>query len=809
MGQIISGFIAFLNPPVREVESSRSNTEERLHDGEEKANTANPGSYFGTHFLMGGERYDVAKPDTFLFGDNSDLELLGSKPVPFPYNLRGVSDTVSALNAFVNIRRDSLKFVKVLDENSEDEVPSIAYRIEFIFDCDAPCYVQIHFCAKEVVDRDAVWFVSKYSMESSAKFRYEIGAEQLFNQFVFYPNHYDLKLMQYESGHYFPVVIELRTTDNPANTMQVQTTLCSIERSADPSAVLILKPLKQKIIANGGTYLLQEIFGIENKERESHEENGAECIICMANPRDTVILPCRHLCICNGCAETLRYKLNNCPICRSPFKALLKLKTIQVAANVPHGTSPRSRNRCETLTLVEALNGPSTPSTASSAASSSPSVHRIRRSSHLKKLSIERIKAPEMLAGQRDEGSQQESEDIELQSVGSFANRRATETSSGLCPTDESGSSGKGFSSEDKARTDSLESTNYEVENTRRKNTSSEIKNFLKMLFGLIFLLLGSLCIGKEPEAPQDKEETKNNPLAHGLGDDIDWVEWDQAVSISLDLNKPIFLLIHKTWCGACQSLKGRLSKDPKRNEFVELSKKFVMVNLEDDEEPQDEKYAPDGGYIPRLFFLDKKGDPMAIDNKEKYAKNPHFYPELTQILGAMKKALKEFGSVETPKEEETKKEEVVKEERKEPSKTKDVEEEPIDKEQDKENIKEKDLKKEEQTKKEEKKDAQKAQDQKGDKGKKKESKKDDGEAESKERKSDELKKKEAKNTKKEKTEEPKATCPHAAGAKKEAEKKKKQKEEKEAKKEEKVKKDKKEEKQKKKKEKDEPKDEL
>lgn len=40
------------------------------------------GSYFGTHFLMCGGRFDIAKPEAYLFGENSDLDLLGSRAVP-------------------------------------------------------------------------------------------------------------------------------------------------------------------------------------------------------------------------------------------------------------------------------------------------------------------------------------------------------------------------------------------------------------------------------------------------------------------------------------------------------------------------------------------------------------------------------------------------------------------------------------------------------------------------------------------------------------------------------------------------------
>lgn len=69
------------------------------------------------------------------------------------------------------------------------------------------------------------------------------------------------------------------------------------------------------------------------------EDNGAECVICMCDVRDTLILPCRHLCLCNSCADSLRYQANNCPICRAPFRALLQIRALQKSGS-PHPPPP-------------------------------------------------------------------------------------------------------------------------------------------------------------------------------------------------------------------------------------------------------------------------------------------------------------------------------------------------------------------------------------------------------------------------------------------------------------------------------------
>lgn len=60
--------------------------------------------------------------------------------------------------------------------------------------------------------------------------------------------------------------------------------------------------------------------------------DGRECVICLSNERDTTVLPCRHMCMCQECASALKTQTNKCPICRMEIESLLHIKIQRKAA---------------------------------------------------------------------------------------------------------------------------------------------------------------------------------------------------------------------------------------------------------------------------------------------------------------------------------------------------------------------------------------------------------------------------------------------------------------------------------------------
>jgi len=129
---------------------------------------------------------------------------------------------------------------------------------------------------------------------------------------------------------------------------------------------------------------------------------------------------------------------------------------------------------------------------------------------------------------------------------------------------------------------------------------------------------------------------------AHAGGDwnddGIAWRPYEAGLEEAKKAKKPICLIFFTEWCPHCQNYS-KVFHDP---EVVEESKRFVMIRLDNGKNREiGKKYAPDGGYIPRTFFLSSDGkiDPEIHTPRSSYK---YFYDEHDpkSVLAGMRAAV-------------------------------------------------------------------------------------------------------------------------------------------------------------------------
>ncbi|XP_005101514.1 thioredoxin domain-containing protein 12 isoform X2 [Aplysia californica] len=128
---------------------------------------------------------------------------------------------------------------------------------------------------------------------------------------------------------------------------------------------------------------------------------------------------------------------------------------------------------------------------------------------------------------------------------------------------------------------------------------------------------------------------------ARGWGRNIQWVSMKEGQRLAREQNKPAMVVIHKTWCRACRALRPRFANS---RDIEKLSNEFIMINVEDDEEPKTSEFKPDGGYIPRILFMDPYGNVLQEVRNEGSTRWKYFYGETGSILDSMKRVLKQTG---------------------------------------------------------------------------------------------------------------------------------------------------------------------
>lgn len=89
-----------------------------------------------------------------------------------------------------------------------------------------------------------------------------------------------------------------------------------------------LSSWEEKMKCGNQTFSVMKIFS--NKDEKVSSEFGV-CLICQGQQANTMVLPCRHLCVCEECASKLGSRQPLCPVCRSVIKCMLQLSSSKMA----------------------------------------------------------------------------------------------------------------------------------------------------------------------------------------------------------------------------------------------------------------------------------------------------------------------------------------------------------------------------------------------------------------------------------------------------------------------------------------------
>jgi thiol-disulfide isomerase/thioredoxin len=123
----------------------------------------------------------------------------------------------------------------------------------------------------------------------------------------------------------------------------------------------------------------------------------------------------------------------------------------------------------------------------------------------------------------------------------------------------------------------------------------------------------------------------------------IAWRTYEAGLEEAKTQKKPVCLVFYTDWCPHCTKYSG-VFHDPR---VIEKSKSFVMIRLNKDMSAElSAKYAPDGEYIPRTYFLSPDGtlDDSITEQRPSYK---YFYNtgDPAGLLRGMDAALAAFSA--------------------------------------------------------------------------------------------------------------------------------------------------------------------
>ena len=132
---------------------------------------------------------------------------------------------------------------------------------------------------------------------------------------------------------YYPMIISVNYQDESTGVQYAMMTYCKFQKDGQ-GAINGVHVLKQVILINSLPFEIKTIYGMtsevdveEGQQAIEDEDNpDSECLICLSERKDTLIMPCCHFCVCGACGKSLVENKHTCPVCRGNISSLIPMK---------------------------------------------------------------------------------------------------------------------------------------------------------------------------------------------------------------------------------------------------------------------------------------------------------------------------------------------------------------------------------------------------------------------------------------------------------------------------------------------------
>ncbi|CAG9322143.1 RNF157_3 [Blepharisma stoltei] len=199
------------------------------------------------------------------------------------------------------------------------------FSLSFTFDALTDCTISLYFFAIETLMSTGVtecYYVDTSRFPVPCTHTFSAGLDQNFpqNLAIFDTGKYSFHELSHADGKTYPLVIEIRAS---VTSRIIESTYIKFGMSGNQYQP---KLIRQKLSMNELCYELHDIYGTTTG---CEDEETPECVVCLTNRKDTLVIPCCHMCLCVECANIMRSHHNSrCPICRTNVETLINI-TVQ------------------------------------------------------------------------------------------------------------------------------------------------------------------------------------------------------------------------------------------------------------------------------------------------------------------------------------------------------------------------------------------------------------------------------------------------------------------------------------------------